>query len=87
MSSLNQRAIFTYCYSAHRVPSRQSHGHEKVGHHVDRIESVTTVRESDGQNALRQFVLCMRKVCLILIVLKRNFLNNISNIDVIVCYV
>ena len=87
MSSLNRRAIFTYCYSAHRGRSRQSYGHEKVGHHVDLIESVTTVRESDGQNALRQFVLCMRQVCLILIVLKRNFLNNINNIDVIICYV
>lgn len=88
MSSLNRRAIFTYCHPAHRGRSRQSYGHEKVGHHVDLIESVTTVRESDGQNALRQFVLCMRKVCLILVVLKkRHFVNNINNIDVIICYV
>lgn len=88
MSSLNRRAIFTYCHSAHRGRLRQSYGHEKVGHHVDLIESVTTVRESDGQNALRQFVLCMRKVCLILVVLKkRHFVNNINNIDVIICYV
>ena len=88
MSSLNRRAVFTYCHPAHRGRSRQSYGHEKVGHHVDLIESVTTVRESDGQNTLRQFVLCMRKVCLILVVLKkRHFVNNINNIDVIICYV
>ena len=88
MSSLNRRAIFTYCHSAHRGRSRQSYGHEKVGHHVDLSESVTTVTESDGQNALRQFVLCMRKVCLILVVLKkRHFVNNINNIDVVICYV
>ena len=88
MSSLNRRAVFTYCHPAHRGRSRQSYGHEKVGHHVDLIESVTTVRESDGQNALRQFVLCMRKVCLILVVLKkRHFVNNLNNIDVIICYV
>ena len=88
MSSLNRRAIFTYCHPAHRGRSRQSYGHEKVGHHVDLIESVTTVRESGGQNALRQFVLCMRKVCLILVVLKkRHFVNNINNIDIIICCV
>ena len=72
MSSLIRRAIFTYCHSAHRGRSRQSYGHEKVGHHVDLSESVTTVTESDGQNALRQFVLCMRKVCLMMVVLKKE---------------
>ena len=88
MSSLNRRAIFTYCHPAHRGRSRQSYGREKVGHHVDLAESVTTVGESDGQNALRQFVLCMRKVCLILVVLKkRHFVNNLNNIGVIICYV